>query len=284
MKPADILVFDRLSLPGGLVQWADESPANHAAIVVNAIHAIEANRVHGNKHAPAVQPVAIDSYVKDRANRTITILRHRGVGPDSKGAAGSIVERARQYDREADQYAYIDVIPVGLLALHRMYGEQLRARLGWAFRHAMDAIVHQVRMCVQDNKKTLMCSEFVYRCYTESDAHLAIAIDDPLLTPIARRDRLSRCRPIGSTFCRSLGRSGRDYRPELAGAVAGHPFEEAHLRPARIRTPGLRDPGLWDRGLRSAGIRSPHGYGEAANGRSSCQMPSLPVTCGVRPA
>ena len=179
MKPADILVFDRFSLPGGLVQWADESPVNHAAIVVNAIHAIEANRVHGNKHA-ASRAVSRDRFIRQRSGEP----HHHDLAPsgrkrpDSKGAAGRL---------SRSEHGNTIVKPT--IRLHRCHSgrpacaapnvrsNELRARIRLGISTAMDAYrCYQVRMCVQDNKMTLMCSEFVYRCFTESDADLAIDV------------------------------------------------------------------------------------------------------------
>jgi hypothetical protein len=196
LKPADILVFDKFSLPGGLVQWADECPVNHAALVIDDTYSIEANRDHGNSKAPAVRQVRTSSYFGDKCNRTITILRHKHLQDDPTRSAGKVVAQAKRYDGDV-RYAYLDVIPVGLLALQRMYGRELAKKLGWTYEPIMNMIALRLRSCLDDDKMTMMCSEYIYRCFTESEAELAIEVVDPLNTFDSARRHL---RLLRTTF------------------------------------------------------------------------------------
>lgn len=176
LQPADVLIFDKFGLPGGLVQWADECPANHVALVTRDGKAIEAN-----KTVPAVKEVDIDSYLCNLAIRTTTVFRHTALADGNSPMIDAVISRAMQ-DKDRTHYAYLDVTPVGLLAADRMYGQELRDQLRWTFAPIMNLIAHQVRGCVQPNTATLTCSEFVYRCFTEAVGGLPIEILDPLLT------------------------------------------------------------------------------------------------------
>ena len=181
LRPADILVFDRLGLPGGLIQWGDECPANHASLITDKTHSIEANRVEEEPDAPAVKEIEVCTYFEDLAIRTITLLRHKSLADDTTGMAEKVIARARKNDGDP-RYAYQDVIPVGLLAVNRRYGKRLRDQLGNRFDWLLDKLARELKKCVRRKDATLMCSEFVYRCFTESGTDLKIDIADPLLT------------------------------------------------------------------------------------------------------
>ncbi len=106
-----------------------------------------------------------------------------------------VVAQAKRYDGDV-RYAYLDVIPVGLLALQRMYGQLLAKKLGWTYEPIKDMIAYRLRSCLDDDKMTMMCSEYVYRCFTESEAELAIEVVDPLDTYRSARRHL---RPVRNT-------------------------------------------------------------------------------------
>ena len=171
--------------------------------MIDDTYSIEANRDHGNSKAPAVRQVRTSSYFGDKCNRTITILRHKHLQDDPTRSTGKVVAQAKRYDGDV-RYAYLDVIPVGLLALQRMYGRELAKKLGWTYEPIMNMIALRLCSCLDDDKMTMMCSEYIYRCFTESEAELAIEVVDPLDT-LTQRDGISGCSgPPSPPITRSL--------------------------------------------------------------------------------
>jgi|GEM_PF-5367163 len=183
LQDADVLLYDSIGFEAGLVQWGDEAPVNHVALVISkGAQIIDADHRDG---AVAVSKVTENFRLPNV--RMVTALRHRGTSP---GKDGQIIARARQ-DVGKATFDYRGLLEVGIIATCRTYPRKLREELGPAFFELLKHRVAWARKNINRDRCLLSCSEFVYRCFLESEARLAIDIPVPLVTVAANGLKLA---------------------------------------------------------------------------------------------
>ena len=190
-----MLLLDSLHPLSGLIQFAENRPVSHAAIYLgDKIFEF----AHTTKHT-RTQPAARKQRLRPRLqttpgpfDRTVTALRH--VDVISGHGTDGIIERVQDYiDPANTKYAYLNLVTLMAPSLLRSYdlylsgGRVMSRTLEFLLQRAADTLLglfglthRDAEFKLQKQKTTLTCSEFVYRCYTESRGGLEIEIVSPL--------------------------------------------------------------------------------------------------------
>ncbi|MCW2637531.1 MAG: hypothetical protein JWQ99_3898 [Blastococcus sp.] len=169
LLPGDVLVYDSLSFDGGLVQWGDRIPANHASLVLDSEQLIEANRKHPPEDTrPAVRTELIEPRLRLEGVRTVTALRHRRVAGDGVPVE-PVLQRAR---RQLGQgvFAYAQIVALAPAAILRNY--PTAAKDNGALGEAMTLALRLLNRALEPlqgvpDENRLTCSEYVYRCFDD---------------------------------------------------------------------------------------------------------------------
>lgn len=182
LSPGDLVVFDSLSAVSGLIQWADNAPANHVCLMLDTTTAIQANLAEEKATDSAVERVPIEELTRLSRVRGAVALRHPRLTADP-AALGRVLTRAAAYEREASRFSVADLSLLCPSALLRSYDRPLMNPLpeGWA-RDLLLAALHlaarETLRRLPDDSRSLVCSEFVYRCFVEAGTDIEVA--DPL--------------------------------------------------------------------------------------------------------
>lgn len=177
LRAGDILVFDSLSAVSGLIQWADDAPANHVALMLDAKTAIEANLGASPKSAVHRLPVAeLTALTRVRG---VLAMRHPDLAPGSAPLL-RVIERAESFERRATRFSVAELALLCPSALLRSYDRPGANPLpdGVARRILVAALQLSARQALRrlpDDAESLVCSEFVYRCFAEA----GVLIDVP---------------------------------------------------------------------------------------------------------
>jgi len=199
LRPGDILLFDSIHPLSELIKFAENRPVNHCTIYVG-----DEQYVHVRRHKPSpdaradpIEPAARAENLVLRLqsppgpyDRTVTALRHVAT-PEGPSGAPSVVKRAIEYVEPADTtYCYLSLIAIMVPSLYRTYKKYLEERrsarrlgnlLQAMSRSMLDVFeADAAKPANFPHKKTLTCSEFVYRCYEEASPKLSIEVADPL--------------------------------------------------------------------------------------------------------
>lgn len=177
MAPGDVATFDSTGFNAGLVQWADRVPVNHAALVLDGATFLEANRVHEGEGPPhAVREVDVAERLGNPVVQTVTLLRHAEATVDD---AQAVLHEARGYLSRRTDFAYLQLVALGPLALRRSYptepgGSAFAELAGWLVGRLGEA----AQRLSASGAWSLSCSEFVYRCYAAAELSL------PVISPL----------------------------------------------------------------------------------------------------
>src|SRR4051812_31851394 len=82
LKPGDVILYDTRSPIGGLVQWADRAPVNHASIMLDQVQTLEAYLPDHPDSEPHVHLISIQEMLGFDFHSAIA-LRHVAVKQDS---------------------------------------------------------------------------------------------------------------------------------------------------------------------------------------------------------
>jgi hypothetical protein len=199
LNPGDLLLFDTISPISELIKFAENRPINHCAIFLGDDEIAQA-RAHvpaPDPHAPPLVGSAQKADLRELLNsrpgihyRTVTALRHVGAPTDPRGAQ-AVVKRAKQYiDSGRTKYNYLSLILLMVPSLYRTYKSyfkspkttqrvaELMETIGQALLDAYEKDLYKPSK--YPGMKTLTCSEFVYRCFTEALPEYALKLTDPL--------------------------------------------------------------------------------------------------------
>lgn len=181
LRPGDVLAFDSLRSLSGLIQWADNAPVNHLALVLDSDTAVMANRPKAAK-GHAVYAVKLDKLLETEHLSAVRTLRSV-----DDSALGSVLERAAWYLQETTSFGYLDLAWMAPSAIIRSYDQKellpdapklLRTSLIKLLQTAARASLEKI----PKDKLTLTCSEFVYRCFIEANVNIEIT------NPLERQD------------------------------------------------------------------------------------------------
>jgi hypothetical protein len=191
LRPGDVVLFDSLHPLSALIQLAENRPVSHAGLYLGEGKFAQVAR-ESRSHPAAARIEDLDERLGLPYDRTATALRHidvvNGAAPDA------VVKRAHDYtDPEDTTYAYLSLISLMVPALFRTYEEYFDAgssasqRIGSVLETLSQAMLTvfepETAIAAQPagaGKKTLTCSEFVYRCFLEADRPMPVLLKDPL--------------------------------------------------------------------------------------------------------
>lgn len=177
VRPADVLLFRGNSWLSWAIRTFDGSDVSHAAIALGDGMLAEAA---GDGLRTRDIPVP---------ERGEYILVHRLTGEQTE--LGPVLEKARAYVDNGNEYAYQQLVLLAFLALTRRV--PLRGLARRLMRTALDHAATAVMTLLPTGATWMICSEFVYRCYDEA----APAPPDPYALAI-----------VGASFGPPSGDSG----------------------------------------------------------------------------
>lgn len=171
LTPGDLLLFDKLQHAGALIQFADNAPCSHCAIVVNETEAADATLPLG-REAVAVTPIA--ELLDPDYIHSVLALRLPGAAERIDRIRASVdgfIERRSQFEM-------LDLVALAPSTLLRAYHDHkfgLGPR-GWRMLcGSLAAAARGVDMVRRnDCAHKLTCSEFVYRVYAEAGFEIEV--------------------------------------------------------------------------------------------------------------
>lgn len=183
LHPGDLLLFDKLQHAGALIQFADNAPCSHCAIVVNETEAADATLPDGSRDAVAVTPIA-GMLDHDYLHGVLAFRL-----PGAADRAEAIRRAVDGYIQRRAEFEMLDLLALAPSTMLRAYHDQkfMLGPRGWrmlcgalsAAAMGVDLVRHS------DCANKLTCSEFVYRVYDE--AGLEVEILEPLPWRTKRR-------------------------------------------------------------------------------------------------
>ncbi len=201
LAPGDVILFDSISLISALIKFAEARPTNHSGLYLGDG---EFAHVEGEseEHPAAARQASLHQLLSTPYDTTVTALRHVDVAAGAD--AENVVARARRYVDEGDTtYAYLSLLALtapGLLRSYDLYMSQGKAvarhirskveTLSDAIVTIFDPEIDGAHQGLQSGKKSLTCSEFVFRSFLEADPPMPISLPDPLfsLAPVEAPD------------------------------------------------------------------------------------------------
>lgn len=154
LKPCDILLYHGYSTVSQLIQWFDGSEYSHSAVY------------DGSMVVEAVRKGVIRDTVQESMAHTeyVDVYRLRKNG----GFIGSgslpydpVLTVAGRYAAEGGRFSYEEVVLLALLCTTRRLPLPF---LRWAFDRAASLL----NSMVEGGKEPMVCSELVYRCFSEA--------------------------------------------------------------------------------------------------------------------
>jgi hypothetical protein len=171
LQPGDVLLFHGTGFISEMIRLFDGSQYSHAAFysgqkVVEAIGS-------GITSRPLAESVSGAKYVD--VCRFISKDGHR-LG-DAGYAAQPVLNTAGQFVAKADRYAYEQLVLLAALAGSRRIPVVSDIPfLRWILRNILDNAAEIISEIVAAGKEPMICSELVYRCYTESGPQYDLVI------------------------------------------------------------------------------------------------------------
>ena len=171
LQPGDVLLFHSTGFISDMIRLFDGSQYSHAAFF-NGQKVVEAI-ASGIAERPLEESVSGAKYVD--VYRFISADGHK-LG-DTGYPAQPLLNTAARFVAEADRYAYEQLILLAALASTRRIPVVSDIPfLRWILRNILDNAAEIVAKIVAAGREPMICSELVYRCYTESGAQYDLAI------------------------------------------------------------------------------------------------------------
>ncbi|HTT88313.1 MAG TPA: hypothetical protein VMF65_02085 [Acidimicrobiales bacterium] len=187
LAPGDVLLFDSSFPTSALIKFADNSPINHCAIYIGDDYF--AHVTHHLKGEPTVQEVKIYERLDERCDYSVTAL-HYGPAPGNPDAAAIAIANSEKLRHEVEEYAYLSLLALVFPAFVRSYGWMARAIkplasgldvMSRAFLRSMGEEAVTLDFSSElAGRKSVTCSEFVYRCFSENSSPYPVAVINPL--------------------------------------------------------------------------------------------------------
>ena len=163
LQPGDVLLYHGRGFISDMIRLFDGSEYSHAAFF-NGQKVVEAIG-SGIAARELAQSVGEAKYV-DVYRFVSSDGKHLG---DSGYAAQPILDTAGRYVAAADRYAYEQIVLLAVLASTRRIPVVSDIPfLRWMLRNVLDNAADVLSRIVAAGKEPMICSELVYRCYTES--------------------------------------------------------------------------------------------------------------------
>lgn len=183
LVPGDVIIYDSLSSISGLIQWADNAQANHTSIMLNPTQTVMANVAAPGQSVIQVRDVV--SLLENDQVRGAIALRHADLGHEGPARDG-VVRRINDYLSIGAEFSLVDLVAMAPAALFRSYkgtGFNLGWRADTLILLALDLLRSRLIRDIPADKCRVFCSEFVFRCLTESEPRISVTIEYPITDP-----------------------------------------------------------------------------------------------------
>ena len=177
VRPGDVIAFDTLKSLSGLVQWADNAPVNHVAVMIDDVHCAMANKPGKGVPSPsAITTPPLKTLLDAEKIRAAQILRPRRLTP---ARLERLLEAIAGFEAEKTDFSVGHMFALAPTSVIRAYAELdapddhtsvLLKRMVRALQRAALAGLKNVR----NDARTLTCSEFVYRSFCRAGIKLEI--------------------------------------------------------------------------------------------------------------
>lgn len=179
LKPGDVLLYQGTGVISELIRLFDGGSYSHASVYdgANMLEALADGTVTDSVDQSVKTARFVDVYRFVSADGT-----HFGQpGCDSK----PVLDRIKFYEQNPERYAYEQILLLALLCStrHPKPGT-ISPALAMILRKILDSAADVIARMIHAGKEPMICSELVYRCYTEAGEQYQILIrgtDIPLL-------------------------------------------------------------------------------------------------------
>jgi hypothetical protein len=171
LQPGDVLLYHGVGLISDLIRLFDGGPYSHAAVYdgANVLEAV----AEGTVVDPVAQSVASAQFVD-----VYRFIASDGTPFGQAGcAAQPVLDRIQYYEQNHQRYGYEQILLLALLCAtrHPQQGT-LSAVEALILRKFLDQAAEVIARLIHAGKEPMICSELVYRCYTEAGAPYQITI------------------------------------------------------------------------------------------------------------
>lgn len=181
LQPGDVVLYDTRSPIGGLVQWTDRAPVNHATIMLDEKQTLEAYLPDDPEHEPHVHLIGIEEMLGLDFHSAIA-LRHVEIAKDA-GRAEGVVRNIQRYLSRGDKFTTVDLILLGPAALRRSgyaHDDHLPKLPMQVVMWALNSFFRAALEKVPAGPEQVFCSELVFRCLVEDGTGLDVQVLDPI--------------------------------------------------------------------------------------------------------
>ncbi len=159
LKFGDVLFYNRNSFISRAIKMFDGSDYSHSGIYFNG-SVLEAVGSGVAKHpiAESIKDVIFVDVYRYMAN-------DRGLIGDAKYPAQAIGDVIAKYEKEGDRYAYESILLFAMLCTTRKIHIPF---VSWMVRNTLESALTVVNKIIAMGKQPMICSELVFRCFTEA--------------------------------------------------------------------------------------------------------------------
>ena len=189
LKPGDVLLMQGRGLVPDLIRLFDQGRYSHAAIYDGQ------NVVEMLSQGTSVSTLDQSSVATPPVPRFVDVYRFVGSSGKPLGSPGleaaPLLARIKHYGDMPDRYGYEQIVLLALLCATRREAHAMltpvQARM---LRCILDSAADEIARLIHAGKEPMICSELVYRCYTEAGTAYTIVIhgaDVPAMAAEAAR-------------------------------------------------------------------------------------------------
>jgi hypothetical protein len=171
LKPGDVLLMQGTALISKLICTFDQGRYSHAALydgknVVEMVSPGTTVRSLSESIADA-RFVDVYRYVSDDGR----LLGSPGLDP------APLLKRIEWYEGQRERYGYEQIFLLAVLSATRSGAQgKLSPAMARILRHILDTAADKMAELIHAGKKPMICSELVYRCFTEAEPPYAIHV------------------------------------------------------------------------------------------------------------
>jgi len=171
LQPGDVLLYHGVGLVSDLIRLFDGGPYSHAAVYDGA------NVLEAVAEGTVVDPVA-QSVARARFVDVYRFIASDGTPFGQAGcAAQPVLDRIQYYEQNHQRYGYEQILLLALLCATRHPQQGTLSSLeALILRKFLDQAAEVIARLIHAGKEPMICSELVYRCYTEAGAPYQIVI------------------------------------------------------------------------------------------------------------
>ena len=183
LKSCDVLLFKGTSFVSRMIRLADNGCYSHAALYIGL----------SDKGVPQIAEMlgGEDSGLKvgnisDRTkNEDVDVYRY--YGDDGKVMADGqlVLDHESDYFKKGEAYAYDEILLLSILCITRRINIPFVEPI---LRHIFDQAADVIASLFKGKKEPMICSEFVYRCFTEAGLLLTIPGADLIISQAKIKD------------------------------------------------------------------------------------------------